>query len=162
MANDKSIYDLKLHDVTRIKTSTEVIRVPNGWIYSIVESKSIVFVPYHTEFEPKRKCPDCDTSFIKAMSNTGSGKIVYMCANQHEFPLDNVTVDTEWVRIANEKPPRSGAWQVSGYHGGSDSMGEYIFHYDKDSDMWHDGDMENLTNCRPDFWLRTPKSPLVS
>jgi hypothetical protein len=74
---EKSIYELELHEFTVLQNSlhasmtsggnTTVIRVPGGWIYRFVISKSggldkaggnaialsSTFVPYHEEFKEK-------------------------------------------------------------------------------------------------------------
>lgn len=47
------IYDMKLFDYVIISRSTEVRRVPNGWVY-IYKGEGICtscFVPYHEEFK---------------------------------------------------------------------------------------------------------------
>ena len=55
MAEPKSVYDLKLHEVVQISGNepncTKVMRVPGGWVYRMDRDKitSCVFVP-HDEF----------------------------------------------------------------------------------------------------------------
>ena len=50
---DKDIYSLKLHEELFANDSTQVLRVPGGWIYKFTNynSKSITtsFVPYINE-----------------------------------------------------------------------------------------------------------------
>jgi hypothetical protein len=52
---NKSIYDLKLHEVLCVKTDddyvTHIVRVPGGWLYLYGFSKSSVFVPFNNEFQ---------------------------------------------------------------------------------------------------------------
>ena len=43
---DKTIYDLELHEETKISGATWVIRVPGGWIYTEHGVNTAVFVPY--------------------------------------------------------------------------------------------------------------------
>lgn len=60
--DDKSIYEMQLHDVITVEkenTRIRIIRVPGGWIYglnersvrNIIDTTSI-FVPYDNEFHP--------------------------------------------------------------------------------------------------------------
>lgn len=61
---NKTIYDLKLHEMIEINTHLEITRVPGGWMYTYIdlslENSRGVFVPYNDEFEKK-------TSLQKAM-----------------------------------------------------------------------------------------------
>jgi len=57
MANEKTIWDLKLHEETNIDTDEEVYirRVPGGWIYMVVwgtTGVSGVFVPLSEDLKP--------------------------------------------------------------------------------------------------------------
>lgn len=61
MAEEKSIYDLDLHEWADIRTRftfTDVLRVPGGWIYynkNLQDGrKTGVFVPFDNEFHPKK------------------------------------------------------------------------------------------------------------
>jgi len=49
------IYDLKLHESTKIYEGLIVTRVPGGWIYEIQKPMAnileIVFVPFNNEFQ---------------------------------------------------------------------------------------------------------------
>jgi hypothetical protein len=48
----KSIYDLKLHEITDVSNSYSVMRVPGGWIYSAIGSADhTIFVPFDNEFQ---------------------------------------------------------------------------------------------------------------
>jgi hypothetical protein len=63
---EKTIYDLKLHDRLRIdKYGINVLRVPGGWLYSLGGSASDVFVPYSDEFNKKTMVTSCE-SLIEA------------------------------------------------------------------------------------------------
>lgn len=49
----KTIYDLKLHETLKLKTTAKIARVPGGWLY-IFEKKEkavVTFVPYNEEFK---------------------------------------------------------------------------------------------------------------
>jgi len=46
-----TIYTLKLHEVLTIDLNVEVLRVPNGWIYSNRKYGTSVFVKYSVEVE---------------------------------------------------------------------------------------------------------------
>ena len=59
-AKDKTelskLYDMSIHDIISIEPSTEVLRVPGGWIYmteSYQEGRKVAvagcFVPYYKE-----------------------------------------------------------------------------------------------------------------
>lgn len=53
---NKSIYDLKLHESTSLPCGTYIMRVPGGWIYNVWDSatdtpRSGTFVPYDNEFQ---------------------------------------------------------------------------------------------------------------
>jgi hypothetical protein len=52
---DKSIYDLKLHECLIIKRdysmTYRIVRVPGGWIYKYVETDQHIFVPFDNEFQ---------------------------------------------------------------------------------------------------------------
>jgi hypothetical protein len=58
----KSIYELKLHEITMLNQKIRVIRVPGGWIYERVTKKIsdtdneviAVFVPYSDEYAPAK------------------------------------------------------------------------------------------------------------
>ena len=59
---NKSIYELKLHEVSIVKDDslfTKAIRVPGGWIYiSFDKPNNIgtsVFIPFNNEFMEERK-----------------------------------------------------------------------------------------------------------
>lgn len=52
---EKTIYDLELHEEMELVTEDfiyKIIRVPGGWIYKAYGS-TMVFVPFHGEFDPK-------------------------------------------------------------------------------------------------------------
>lgn len=55
MPEMKSIYELKMHEATKVKNnlfSLRIIRVPGGWIYyRIGEPHLGVFVPMNNEFK---------------------------------------------------------------------------------------------------------------
>jgi len=65
MPENKSIYDMKLHDMigydmsasdgTPGKDALIVTRVPGGWIYVMGKDRSACFVAYSSEFQPRRK-----------------------------------------------------------------------------------------------------------
>lgn len=48
---EKTIYDLKLHESIKVRGRLWVSRVPGGWLYEYLGSTS-VFVPYNDEFFP--------------------------------------------------------------------------------------------------------------
>ena len=53
-----NIYNLKLHERTKINTETEVLRVPGGWMYTRLASSnglrpSSTFVPYDNGFDER-------------------------------------------------------------------------------------------------------------
>jgi len=58
--NEKTIYDLGLHEVFKISKYKYITRVPGGWIYAFISFENYkkqdyfntVFVPYSTEFRP--------------------------------------------------------------------------------------------------------------
>lgn len=55
---EKSVYDLKLHESTTAGPWLSIVRVPGGWIYEVLcvldENVSFgVFVPYSDEFKIK-------------------------------------------------------------------------------------------------------------
>ncbi len=52
MNEEKTIYDLKLHEQLKISTCIYVTRVPGGWLYDYYEDgqKTACFVPYSNEF----------------------------------------------------------------------------------------------------------------
>jgi len=49
MIADKSVYDLLMHETTKIKDDYFATRVPNGLIYEIYNGDlcSVVFVPFN-------------------------------------------------------------------------------------------------------------------
>ena len=47
----KSIYDLKLHESINLPHSMKVIRVAGGWIYNFYMTGQVIFVPYNNEFQ---------------------------------------------------------------------------------------------------------------
>lgn len=52
----KNLYNIRLHELLQINNYTEVLRVPDGWLYTIYFPKVgdfpvVLFVPYHREFE---------------------------------------------------------------------------------------------------------------
>lgn len=58
MSQEKSIYNMKLHEVFD-DDNTTIIRVPGGWIYNLWFTDGIereihnsLFIPYNTEFHP--------------------------------------------------------------------------------------------------------------
>lgn len=55
MSQMKNIYDLKMHEATKVKNnlfSLRIVRVPGGWIYyRIGEPHPGVFVPMNKEFK---------------------------------------------------------------------------------------------------------------
>ncbi|KKM27257.1 hypothetical protein LCGC14_1576530 [marine sediment metagenome] len=61
MPKDKSIYDMKLHDMIGYDMSASdgisgkdgliVTRVPGGWIYVMGKDRGACFVPYSSEFK---------------------------------------------------------------------------------------------------------------
>lgn len=72
MEKENTIYDLKLHEILVISSTvnssskTTVLRVPGGWIYTILNSsdwpqdgkqkrETSVFIPFHTEFKPEQE-----------------------------------------------------------------------------------------------------------
>lgn len=55
MSEQKSIYDLKLHESLFIEGLLSVRRVPGGWMYE--DDINNVFVPYSDEFL-KQKTPE--------------------------------------------------------------------------------------------------------
>ncbi len=69
MAKDKSIYDMKLHDMIGYDMTVDgdpngdkkddlvITRVPGGWMYVAGVDRSACFVPYSDEFRTK------DTSY---------------------------------------------------------------------------------------------------
>ena len=48
----KTIYDLDLHDEIQICAATYCMRVPGGWIYTIItpSGTTSAFVPFNSEF----------------------------------------------------------------------------------------------------------------
>jgi len=54
---EKTIYDLRLHEILRVDKSVYVTRVPGGWIYHfwdfLDKMDSMVFVPLNDEFKIK-------------------------------------------------------------------------------------------------------------
>ncbi len=48
-----SIYEIKLHELLILGRDLSVIRVPGGWIYTIVTDTGYnnVFVPFNNEFK---------------------------------------------------------------------------------------------------------------
>ena len=50
---EKTIYDLKLHEIMTINNGQLIMRVPGGWIYKIDDK--YIFVPYNNEFSNKRE-----------------------------------------------------------------------------------------------------------
>lgn len=58
MSDDKSIYEIKLHEKTYVDAAVSVRRVPGGWIYfykGAGASYTSCFVPYHKEFYPEKE-----------------------------------------------------------------------------------------------------------
>jgi len=62
MANEKSIYDLALHEAIAIQEAGDSIlmcmRVPGGWLYDMAVRNirtQIIFVPYNDEFKPANR-----------------------------------------------------------------------------------------------------------
>ena len=55
---EKTLYDLKLHEVNVVNPNIIVMRVPGGWIYksNSVSSTSLIFVPYNDEFIKHENC----------------------------------------------------------------------------------------------------------
>ena len=54
--SDMGIYDMDIHDVSKIKNSDgtllfTILRVASGWLYSI-DNDQTVFVPYDDRFQP--------------------------------------------------------------------------------------------------------------
>ena len=49
----KSIYEMQLHEIWIGQDDMVIIRVPGGWIYDIIGK--VVFVPFSSEFAPKKK-----------------------------------------------------------------------------------------------------------
>lgn len=66
MDNQKTIYDLELHETLKINKYNEISRVPGGWIYNksiISPTKGSVFmtstfVPLDNEFRPPINMPE--------------------------------------------------------------------------------------------------------
>lgn len=63
MAEQKTIYELTLHERMRAAPDLYVTRVPGGWIYETLEYNpdkdrydisATTFVPFHNEFHPDR------------------------------------------------------------------------------------------------------------
>lgn len=54
--DDKTIYDLELHEGLNLDSGINVMRVPGGWIYDGWDmekdrSKTGLFVPFNNEFQ---------------------------------------------------------------------------------------------------------------
>jgi len=48
---DKTIYNLKLHEQYKLNDNINILRVPGGWIYMPYNMyENNVFVPFHNEF----------------------------------------------------------------------------------------------------------------
>lgn len=50
---EKTIYDLKLHEYLNLTDTIRVLRVPSGWLY--VFHSNVVFVPYDNMFKGSDK-----------------------------------------------------------------------------------------------------------
>ena len=55
----KNIYEIGLHDITKIDECLSITRVPGGWIYEYRYPQAnvlqVVFVPFNNEFMGKEK-----------------------------------------------------------------------------------------------------------
>ena len=49
--SEKSIYELSLHELIKVKWSLYVTRVPGGWLYEGPDDTYATFVPFNNEFQ---------------------------------------------------------------------------------------------------------------
>lgn len=71
---NKSIYDLELHEHTQLPDGTQIMRVPGGWRYDVwdyceAEPKAGVFVAYNDEFQKEFKIVGHDNRNITMYSS---------------------------------------------------------------------------------------------
>jgi len=74
---NKSIYELKLHETTKIGENNHVLRVPGGWIYGNT------FVPFNDEFT-RKTCSNCIHWDKYSGNKTGMG----VCMKDDKNPID--------------------------------------------------------------------------
>ncbi len=126
MNEEKTIYDLKLHEQLKISTCIYVTRVPGGWLYDYYEDgqKTACFVPYSNEFIEAKQDKFKDKVVVKvnpdemlelsvdddisANSNKREmtqieimlGKI--LMENKGAFYQNEINVINEWLKQFNE------------------------------------------------------------
>lgn len=86
---NKSIYELKLHEVVRSPNGQNIERVPGGWNY--IYDYAVQFVPYNKEFLPKNETSPKKEAVKKAVPNS-------MYDVYFQFMLNGLLPEDAWKK----------------------------------------------------------------